>query len=118
MAVEDHRRIQLFERLMSVLGQEHAVTMLEMLPPPGQDVLTREDVRLELERALAPYVTHDDLDRALSPLRQDLTHLRQDLSHLRQDLSHYATKADLYRIFTAQTIALAAVLGAAAAFFG
>ncbi len=82
--------------------------MLEMLPPPGQDVATVDDLRRELAdvkvhqreviaEALAPYVTKDDL-------------------------SHYATKADLHRelrlLFTAQTVALAGVLGAAAAFFG
>lgn len=36
----------------------------------------------------------------------------------KDDLLHYATKADIYRIVTLQTLALAAMLGAAAAFFG
>lgn len=39
-------------------------------------------------------------------------------SDLREAVSHYATKADIYRVFTAQPLALAAILGAAAAFFG
>ena len=104
MAVEEPRRIALFERLRGVIGREDAVTMLELLPPSGQDVLTREDLRREM----------DGLRREMTSELEEV--VRRD--DLREELSHYATKADIYRIFTIQTLALAAVLGAAAAFFG
>ncbi len=44
MAVEERRRLEMFERLMEVLGGEVADTLLAHLPPQGERVATRDQV--------------------------------------------------------------------------
>ena len=44
MAVDERRRVELFERLSAALGQEAATTLSELLPPRGGDVATTDDV--------------------------------------------------------------------------
>lgn len=130
--------------------------MLELLPPPGADVATKDDVA-RLEAAIGRLETRFDaletrfgrlesrfggLETRLDGLETRFDGLESRFGSLEarfdglenrvgglvtkeefdQALSHYATKADLHRelrlIFTAQTVALASILGAAAAFFG
>jgi hypothetical protein len=45
MAVEERRRIELFERLSASIGPEATATMFDLLPPPGDDHVTRADLR-------------------------------------------------------------------------
>ena len=42
MAVDERRRSGLFEAVARVLGEDHAVTMFEMLPPPDSDLATQQ----------------------------------------------------------------------------
>jgi hypothetical protein len=45
MAIDERRRSELFERLAATLGPDQATTMFELLPPAGEDVALRSDVR-------------------------------------------------------------------------
>jgi hypothetical protein len=48
MAIDERQRSQLYERLASAVGEEAAMTMFELLPPPHSDVATTADIgRLE-----------------------------------------------------------------------
>ena len=48
MAVDERRRSELFRAASEVFGEEPAATMFELLPPPGVDVATKDDIaRLE-----------------------------------------------------------------------
>ncbi len=138
MTVEERRRIELFEQLVPVLGEEAATTMLELLPPPGQDVATKDNI-IELQAATKRHIdelqaaTKRDIDGLQAATKRDIDELRQymaanlvtreDLREtLSHELSHYATKSDLHRefvtFFLAQTAALGGLLAASAAFFG
>jgi hypothetical protein len=53
MAVDERRRSELFQAAARAFGQEHAVTMFELLPPSGSDLATQQGVDLrfdEMER--------------------------------------------------------------------
>ena len=49
MAVDERRRSGLFEAVARVLGEDHAVTMFEMLPPPGSDLATQQGMSLRFD---------------------------------------------------------------------
>jgi hypothetical protein len=49
MAVDERRRSALYQRAADVLGQEHADTMFELLPPSGTDLATRQAMDLGFE---------------------------------------------------------------------
>ena len=49
MAIEERRRSELFRAMSQSLGEEPAVTMFELLPPPDTDLATRRDIEA-LER--------------------------------------------------------------------
>lgn len=123
MSVDERRRIELFERLVPLLGEEAATTMFELLPPPGVDAATKDDI-VALRQS-----TSDDIAALRVATQHDIAELRRDMvtkqdlrESLSHELSHYATKADLHRefvtFFLGQTVALAGVLAGAAAFFG
>lgn len=44
MAVDERRRNALFRAAADVLGEEHAVTMFELFPPPSTDLATQQGV--------------------------------------------------------------------------
>lgn len=53
MAVDERRRMQLFEQLAAVIGDEATGTVFELLPPPNTEVATRDDLeglRREMQR--------------------------------------------------------------------
>jgi hypothetical protein len=64
MAVDEHTRHQLHQRLDQVLGDQHATTLMEHLPPVGwADVATKQDL-VHLEARLEA-VIHKELHRHL-----------------------------------------------------
>ena len=69
MAVDESRRIELFERLSSLVGAEAAHTLFELLPPPGQDVATHDDI-VQLQR---------DLRTEMQALRGEMGELRGEV---------------------------------------
>jgi chromosome segregation ATPase len=50
MAVEERRRIELFERLAATIGPEATATMFDLFPPAGDDHVTRRDLQGAEER--------------------------------------------------------------------
>ncbi len=50
MPIDERRRSALFEAAARALGEDHAVTMFELLPPPETDLATRADLDLLEER--------------------------------------------------------------------
>ncbi len=85
MAVEERRRLEMFERLMEVLGVEVADTWLAHLPPQGERVATRDQVerlRAELREQLGTEVgqLRVEVDGRLASLGNELrTSWRRDL---------------------------------------
>src|SRR5439155_17325233 len=89
MSVDERRRLQLAEAAKRALGNDEAVTLMELLPPVGWgDVATKQDLqRLEV-------ATKQDLQRLEVATKQDLQRLgvatKQDLQRLaaatRQDM--------------------------------
>ena len=53
MSVDERRRSALFQAAAQALGEDHAVTMFELLPPPETDLATRADLELLEERITA-----------------------------------------------------------------
>jgi hypothetical protein len=49
MAVEERRRIELFERVTATIGPEATATMFDLFPP-GDDHVTRRDLQGAAER--------------------------------------------------------------------
>lgn len=105
MAVDERRRSQLYEGLASVVGEEAAATMFELLPPAGTDLATSEDVaRLEAATSadiarLEASMDHRfaqvdrrfaDVDRRLDGLERRLEEglegIRRELSELRGEV--------------------------------
>ena len=78
MSVDERRRLQLAEAAKRALGNDEAVTLMELLPPVGWgDVATKQDLqRLEV-------ATKQDLQRLGVATKQDLQRLaaatRQDM---------------------------------------
>lgn len=44
MPIDERRRSALFEAAARALGEDHAMTMFELLPPPETDLATRADL--------------------------------------------------------------------------
>jgi hypothetical protein len=87
MPVDERRRSQLYEGLAAAVGEEAAVTMFELLPPPSTDLATAADLaRLEaqvdarFEQVDARFAQvdarfdqlEDRFDRKLDALRDEL----------------------------------------------
>ena len=72
MAVDEPRRIELFERLSAIVGAEATHTLFALFPPPGQDAATRGDVT---------QVGHE-----LGVLRQEVGVVREEVGVVRRDV--------------------------------
>ncbi len=85
MVVDERARHELFDRLEDVLGAEHAVTVMEHLPPVGwADVATKHDLSAEIglvRRDLA--ALEERLDLRIDGLSQEF---RSEIGSVRQEL--------------------------------
>lgn len=137
MAITEQSRRELYQRLDEVLGDEHATTLMEHLPPTGwADVATRQDLAqleerltLRFDRELARVefslnermsalerdltARMDSLERQMAELRMEFQHFR-DLTERRFDEmeQRFLTKTEFYRTITAQTITLVLFMAA------
>lgn len=74
MAITEHQRHHLFQRLEEVLGTEEATTLMEHLPPVGwAEVSTKTD--LNHHQAL----TDAAFERSKAELRAEIAGLRTDM---------------------------------------
>lgn len=83
MAIDERRRHDLYVRAEELLGPEPAGSLMELLPPAGAEVATRQD--LENLRS----ATKQDLDVMAASLRLEMANLG---SALRTEM-HAQTKA-------------------------
>lgn len=113
MVIDERTRHGLFEQLITVLGEERAVTLMEHLPPVGwADVATKQDLD----------ALKGDLEERL---RAEMALMRYEMAAMRHELIGLF-RAELAQTVTAQTQALAAqtktlmfmVLGALTAMAG
>jgi hypothetical protein len=122
MVVGERARHELFGRLEDVLGTEHAVTLMEHLPPVGwADVVTKHDLSTEiglLRQELSAEIGLVRRDLAALDKRLDLRvdglsqELRTEISSVRQEITALF-RAELSSALTAQTKTLMfTVLGA------
>jgi len=99
MAVDEARRSALFQAVARAVGKDHAVTMFELIPPPGTELATRADV--DLLRADVDLLRAEvgRLDQRFESLEQrfDL-----NLNALRHELLA-AFRSELTAAITAQT---------------
>ncbi len=91
MAVDESRRIELFERLSSLVGAEAAHTVFELLPPPGQDVATHDDI-VQLERVLRGEVRGE-----MGELRGEMGELRGEIGGLQGQIAALGERIDASR---------------------
>jgi uncharacterized protein YceH (UPF0502 family) len=82
MAVDERRRHQLFEGLVTAVGEDAAVTMFELLPPPSADLATRADL--------------DRLEQRIDGLEQRIDGLEQRIDGLEQRIDALAGRFDAF----------------------
>ncbi|MGH8902309.1 MAG: hypothetical protein ACRDYA_11665 [Egibacteraceae bacterium] len=107
MVVDERTRHGLFEQLIAVLGEEHAVTLMEHLPPVGwADVATKRDLM----------VLKGDLDALEERLRAEISRLDERIGAEMTSMRHELVglfRAELAQALAAQTKTLMfMVLGA------
>ncbi|MGI8427397.1 MAG: hypothetical protein ACR2FO_08655 [Actinomycetota bacterium] len=89
MAVDERSRHALHTKLQKVLGEEEAVTMMELVPPVGWgEVATKRDLD-ELRVA-----TKRDLDELRVATKRDLDGLRSDFRDLKSDFGELRRHMD------------------------
>lgn len=94
MAVDEPRRIELFERLSDLVGAEATHTLFELLPPPGRDVATHDDV-VHAGRELRD--EFGELRADFGELRGDFGELRGEFGELRGELATLGARIDASR---------------------
>jgi hypothetical protein len=89
MSIDERRRHDLYQELDSVLGTEHADTLMAHLPPTGwADVATKGDLRL-----------------LAAELRAEMSGLRAEMAELRVEL-HDSLRQQLWAIMGSLFIAV------------
>jgi len=100
MTVDERRRHALYERLDALLQDEHADTLMSMLPPVGwADVATKQDLHASDSRT----------DAAIAGVRIELAAMREEfgigLADLRAEL-HKELRQQLWAILGVLVMAL------------
>ena len=105
MAVDEQRRNALYRAAAEVLGEDHAATMFEMLPPPSSELATEgsvaslgasvdqrfaeaEDRLLQIDRRL------DQVDRRLEQVDRRLDQIDRRLEQIDRRLDHMDRRFD------------------------
>jgi hypothetical protein len=86
MDVSQARRFELYDKMRQTIGNDHAATLMEILPPmDANDIATKRDVEN------ATVVMRGEMTELRSELRREITELRTDLrtemADLRVDLT-------------------------------
>jgi hypothetical protein len=102
MAADERARHQLYDRLVEVLGEEDAATLMQHVPPvPWTDVATAQDVgRLEAattdEFARVRQEMADEFTRVRQEMADEFTRVRQEMAdeftRVRQEMAHESAR--------------------------
>jgi hypothetical protein len=104
MAMTDEARRSLFTRLVEVLGDTDAVTLIDQLPPAGHDIVTRQylDERLDglatelrVEMAELRGELRAELRGEMAELRGEMAGLRGEMAGLRGELKSHTLRTIL-----------------------
>jgi predicted nucleic acid-binding Zn-ribbon protein len=91
MAVDDRTRLNLLRRLEAVLGQEEAETLMAHLPPvTWQEVVTKTDLRVELNATTS--TVRGELTEVRAELRTNTAELRTEMAGLRTEMAELRTE--------------------------
>jgi len=99
VTVDDRRRLELFDAARTQLGEGPAGTLMELLPVPGDELATRQDLAL----------TRAELRAEMAELRTEMADLRTDLrtemAELRTDLRTEMAelRTEMHDLFREQT---------------
>ncbi len=94
MSPTDMRRLVLYERLIELLGDERAATLMEHLPPGGWDkVATKDDVNTAVLLA----------ERRL---HSEITDVRGEITELRGEIKYDLARQTRTMVFTMLGIAI------------
>ena len=123
MVVEEQRRHQLYEGLVPLRGPEATATMMELLPPGGEEPATRSDVLAvgsDIDRRFAAIDQRfEAIDQRFEAIDQRFDHLEQRIDDridvLRGELLA-AFRAELVTAVSGQTRAV--IVATATATFG
>ena len=95
MSPTDMRRLLLYERLIELLGDERAATLMEHLPPGGWDKVA---------------ATKDDVNTAVllaeRRLHSEITELRGEITELHGEIKHDLARQTRTMVFTMLGIAI------------
>jgi len=106
MTIDERQRHQLHEAARRTLGDDAAVTLMEMLPPVGwADVTTKRDLDHFAE------VLRLELATTQAGLRTEMAGLRTEMADLRTEVT--AAVADLSRRLTFRFLTIAVAIFAA-----
>jgi len=111
MTIDERRRHALYERLDALLQDEHADTLMSMLPPVGwADVATKQDVHAtESGLRLSLESLESRMQGGFSEVRAEMTGLREELhvglAELRTEL-HKELRQQLWAILGVLVMAL------------
>ena len=94
---DEMKRLALVERLIEMLGKEHALTLMEHLPPTTWDQLaTKDDLKM----------TATELRGEFAELRGEFAELRGEFAELRGDLALQLARQTRTIVFTQLGVAL------------
>ena len=101
MSPTDMRRLVLYGRLIELLGDERAATLMEHLPPGGWDkVATKDDVNT------AVLLSERRLHSEITELRGEITDVRGEITELRGEIKHDLARQTRTMVFTMLGIAI------------
>ena len=115
MSPTDMRRLVLYERLIELLGDERAATLMEHLPPGGWDkVATKDDVNTAVllsERRLHGEITElrgeiTDIRGEITDVRGEITDVRGEITELRGEIKYDLARQTRTMVFTMLGIAI------------
>jgi hypothetical protein len=94
MAVEERRRIELFERLAATIGPEATATMFDLFPPAGDDHVTRRDLQGAEERV---GVRFEGVDRRFERIDQRFDEVDRRFEQVDRRFDEVDLKLDVLR---------------------
>lgn len=105
MSPTDMRRLVLYERLIELLGDERAATLMEHLPPGGwHNVATKDDVNTAV--TLAEERLNGEIAEFRGEVRGEITVVRGEITELRGEIKYDLARQTRTMVLTMLGIAI------------